>query len=413
LTDQNYKKAIRAYVVILAFAALGAGFSDSLLSNYFKDAYQVTAFQRGMLEVPRETPGIISIFLLSILSVFDNLRVAAIAQILMVIGLVFLGLLTPSFAVMILFVFIHSLGGHLWYPLQDSIGISLIRQGDEAGRLIGRFKGVSTAFAMLAAIVVFLGFRFRVFSFVTPVKWIFLLAMLCFSVVVIALRRLIHATDHGVAMPRGRFKLPRLRFHREYRYYYMLAIVFGVQKQIMFVFAPWVLIELLDKKTDTIALLGIIASFGGIFFIPALGRWLDRFGIKKMLYADALSFILIYISYGFLSAGFKTDYLARTGLPVLVMFGLFVLDRMSMQMSLIRTLYLRSIALDPADIAPTLTLGQSMDHVVSIISASIGGLIWSLYGPQYVFFFAALMSGINLLVARLVVIKEEPETIIV
>ncbi|MDD4744337.1 MAG: MFS transporter, partial [Eubacteriales bacterium] len=184
----------------------------------------------------------------------------------------------------------------------------------------------------------------------------------------------------------------KLVFNRAYRYYYALAIVFGVQKQIMMVFAPWVLIDLLGKKADTLALLTIVGSFIGIFFIPSLGRWVDRFGIRKMLYVDAFSFIIVYVLYGILSAGFNLGFLARTGLPVFFVFALFVIDRMSMQMGLIRSLYLRNIALKPEDIGPTLTLGQSMDHVVSITCAALGGLVWSVWGPQYVFFLAALMS---------------------
>lgn len=410
MTDLKQKKAIRAYLAVLALTALGAGMSDSLMSNYFKDAYSVSAFQRGLLEVPRETPGMISVFLLSALSVFGNVRVAMIAQVLMIIGLAFLGFLTPPFAVMIVFVFIHSLGGHLWYPLQDSIGMSLLRQGDGAGKLIGQFKGVSTAFAMLAAIVVFIGFRFQYFSFVSPIKAVFLLALICFALAIIALRNLQNLSVDSTESAVRRFKLPRIRFRREYRYYYLLAVVFGVQKQIMFVFAPWVLIELLDKKTDTIALLGIIGSFIGIFFIPALGRWLDRFGIRTMLHVDAFSFILVYIGYAILSAGFKSGMLPRSGAPVLITFALFVIDRMSMQMSLIRSLYLRSIAISPTDIAPTLALGQSMDHIVSILCASLGGYVWSIYGPQYVFFLAAVFSGINLVVARVAVPKAPVRT---
>jgi predicted MFS family arabinose efflux permease len=81
---------------------------------------------------------------------------------------------------------------------------------------------------------------------------------------------------------------------------------------------------------------------------------------------------------------------------------------MSMQMGLIRSLYLRNIAIRPEDIAPTLTLGQSMDHVVSISCAVLGGLVWSVWGPQYVFFLAALMSVINYVVARMAVIRDTP-----
>ncbi len=316
---------------------------------------------------------------------------------------------------MLIFIFIHSLGGHLWYPLQDSLGLHLIRDNGSAGKLIGRFKGVSTAFGMLAGLVVFIGFRSGFFSFTTPIKTIFIFASVIFLAVLILLVTLMRLMPdkNGEPLAAGRwFSLKgrriKLVFNRAYRYYYALAIVFGVQKQIMMVFAPWVLIDLLGKKADTLALLTIVGSFIGIFFIPSLGRWVDRFGIRKMLYVDAFSFIIVYVLYGILSAGFNTGFLARTGLPVFFVFALFVIDRMSMQMGLIRSLYLRNIALKPEDIGPTLTLGQSMDHIVSITCAALGGLVWSVWGPQYVFFLAALMSLINYFVARKAVIRDEP-----
>jgi hypothetical protein len=392
------------YLAIVAFAALGAGLSDSVYSNYFKDAYNITALQRGLIEFPRELPGIFAVFMVSLLAPLGNIRISMVAQGLIIVGLVALGILTPPFALMLAFLFINSMGGHLWFPFQDSIGMALIRDDSNAGRTIGRFKSVGTAFSMLASLVVFLGFRFGGFSFTTPVKWIFLAAIGFFLVVLLLLallEKLIGKTaTRQAGRPEGPPRRIRFVFRREYKYFYLLAIVFGVQKQIMFVYAPWVLIDLLDKKADDLAILGMIGAMIGIFFIPALGRWIDRFGLKKMLYADAFSFIAVYIAYGLLSAGFFTGFLAKTGLPVILTFVLFIVDRMSMQMGIIRSLYLRAIALTPDDIAPTLTTGQSMDHVVSIVCAVLGGVIWTAWGPQYIFFLAAVLSLINYFVAR-------------
>lgn len=431
LTGNKHRQALSIYLVILAMAALGAGLSDNILSNYFKDAYQVTAFQRGLIEIPREAPGVIGIFIVTALIALGDIRIAAIAQALMIVGLLFLGFLTPPYAIMLVFIFIHSLGGHIWYPLQDSIGMQLIRDDRQAGKTVGNYKAISTAFGMLASLIVFFGFRYNLFSFMTPVKYVFLLSAAIFFVaflLLIWLRRLQTSqpepqeadeenpqpeTGETIPLPvqpalqrtsrTGRMKFI---FRWEYKYYYILAIVFGVQKQIMFVFAPWVLIELLNKKADSLAMLHIIASLIGIFFIPTLGRLLDRFGIRKMLYADALSFIVVYLLYGFFSAGFDTGFLARAGLPVIFVSALFIIDRMSMQMGMIRSLYLRNIALRPSDIGPTLTMGQSMDHIVSILCATLGGIVWSAWGPQYVFFLAALFSGVNFVVARIANINE-------
>ena len=50
---------------------------------------------------------------------------------------------------------------------------------------------------------------------------------------------------------------------KEYTFYYILAVLHGVQKQIMIVFGPWVLIDILGRQADTMALLGIISSGKG------------------------------------------------------------------------------------------------------------------------------------------------------
>ena len=405
LASPEHQRSIWIFYAVLAAAAIGTGFSDSLFSNYFKDAYQVTALQRGLIEFPREMPGVLSIFLVSILAFMGDLRLAMLAHSLVVIGLALLGFLTPPYLIMLTIIFFHSIGQHLWFPLQNSIGMSLIHDEANAGRLIGRFNGVSTAFGMLASLLVFFAFRSGLFSFTTDIKTTFLVGGVA-SLTVVGLlyyldRHRNHTTGASAAGKRASQGWPRMKFvfRWQYRHYYILAIIFGVQKQIMMVYAPWVLIDLLGKKADTLSLLLMFGSFAGIFFTPALGRWLDRYGIRKMLFLDAYSFIGVYIAYGFLAAGFTSGVLPKTGWAVLAVYALFILDRMSMQMGMVRSLYLRSIAVTPDDISPTLVTGQSMDHVVSITMATLGGVIWTTIGPKYVFFIAAALSLANLVVA--------------
>ena len=90
------------------------------------------------------------------------------------------------------------------------------------------------------------------------------------------------------------------------------------------------------------------------------------------------------------------------GIPVLIAYSLFIFERLTMQMGIARIMYLKSITLDPADITPTLSTGLSMDHVVSIVCAYLGGVVWLNYGPQYVFYIAAGFSVINVVVALMV-----------
>jgi MFS family permease len=373
---------------------MGLGFTNDIISNYFKDAYQASAFQRGIIELPRELPGILCILIISIFSFLSDIRIAILSQVFSIIGMVFLGLITPSYTVMLVFIFINSIGMHLFFVLQDSIGLALIKK-EETGKRMGQFRGIFTAFQMVAAILVFIGFRTGFFSFETPLKVPFLAAGVLFLIVLILLVQL----QRIVHLPGSIHQQNKMVLRKEYIYYYILTIMFGVQKQIMMVYGPWVLIDLLSKKADTIAMLAIIGGLIGIFFIPALGRWMDRFGIKTMLYVDAISFIAVYLVYGILAAGYNEGWLSRVGWPVIPAYMIFVLDRMSTQMGLVRTVYLRTIAVKTSDITPTLSVGISLDHIVTIICAALGGVIWGVWGPQYIFFLAALLSLVNLYVA--------------
>lgn len=394
------KRDMKLYFVIIALTAFGLALTNDIFSNYFKEVYEVTAKQRGFIELPREAPGMLLIFVVAGLSFLSDIKISIIAQLLSVIGISVLGFITPTFSIMLIFVFINSMGMHLFFPMQDSIGMSLA-EPNKIGERMGQYKGVTTGFQMLGLGLVFIGFRSGFFTFDTKIKWVFLVSAVIFLTIAIVMFYLNKVMHLEGSHPK---KVPFI-FRKEYRYYYVLVIMFGVQKQMMMVYGPWVLIEILGKKTDTIVLLAMIGMFIGIFFIPALGRWLDRFGVKKLLYADAISFIVVYFLYGLLSAGYINGILALTGVPVFLAYVLFIIDKMSGQMSLVRTVYLKNIALNKEDITPTLSLGISMDHVMSISFAIIGGIVWEVYGPQYIFFLVSLLSFVNLYVAY----KLEPD----
>ena len=257
---------------------------------------------------------------------------------------------------------------------------------------------------MVSGLAVFFLFRFGVFSLTSDIKWTFVVAAVFYLIAMFLFLKL----RRNVGQVRTKHEKLKLVFHKEYKYYYLLAVAYGVQKQVMLVFGPWVLIETLGQQVDSIVLLGIIASTLGMFFMPQLGKWIDRFGVKKLLYADALSFIFVYLSYGLLTQHFNNGTLVKVGLPVLITSALFVVDRLSSQMGIIRVIYLKSIALQPSDVTPTLSLAMMMDHVVSIIVGVTGGIAWVTFGSHFIFYMVATLSLINLVVAILV---KEPKKI--
>jgi predicted MFS family arabinose efflux permease len=334
-----------------------------------------------------------------------DIRVAFIAQILAVIGITILGIFTPPFAVMLIFLFITSMGMHLFMPLQDAIGMSLA-EPDRIGRRMGQYSSVRSIFGLAAALLVFFGFRTGFFSFNTRIKWIFLVSALFFTCAAVMAQIMAKRIRPKKTAP----KKLKLVLRKQYRYYYTLTILHGVQKQIAYVYGTWVIVDILLKQADTMALLSIVIGLISIFFMRLVGNLMDKLGIKKMMYVEAFAFIIIYCLYGLIVWGISSNVLPGHGLVVWIVYLLFTLDRLSMQMGMIRSIYLRSIAWDEEEVTSTLSMGVSLDHVVSITAAIAGGFVWAQWGSHWVFFIAAAFSLGNLYVAIRVQPDKEKET---
>ncbi len=389
------RRELLLFFIMVGAAGFGAGLSDSVYANYFKEAFQVTTTQRAFIEIPREMPGLLCALVIAGLSGWGDARSSLVAQICSFVGLMGLAILAPSYGIMLLFLFINSMGMHLSMPLNDSIGMN-IAEPDKVGRRVGQYASVKTMMGFAAGILVFLGFRLNWFSFKTPINVLFLIGSGAYLFAIIASAFLVKANVPALSTPHK--KRRKFVFRKEYKYYYLLTMISGVQKQIALVFGSWVIIELLGKKADTMSLLMITISFISIFFMNLLGRWIDRFGVKKMMYLDALTFIGIYVVYGFVVWGITGNVISGTW-PVLAIYALFVMDRLSFNMTMVKSVYLRSIAVHKEEITSTLSAGTSLDHIVAILAAQLSGVVWVAWGPQWVFFIAAIFSLGNLFVA--------------
>ncbi len=386
MTEQNRQKAIYLFTAVLAFTALANGLGSNIFSNYFNEVFHIDSVQRGFIEIPRESPGILCMVLVAALGFLGNIWMAVAAQALVLVGLVVMGWLSPDYGTMLVFLFIHSLGMHFFMPLNDAISMDLADK-DKVGATLGRFKGVNTLFAMIAAVIVFLGFRTRLFSFEKKTILPFVLAAELTAGAVFLLICMAQLMPQS-----GAVKNHRLLFRKRYMPYYMVTLAYGCQKRIKIVFAPWVIINLLGRGADTVALLTIAVHLAGTWLAPVIGKMLDRLGVKKMLWVEA-----VYIAVSFSVMGLLAGMLAggsfglRDPLTWLV-FGAYVLCVLFEQFNMVHSYMMRAIALDTSEVTRTLSVGLSVDHVMAIVASPIMGLIWNAWGVQYVFWLAALSA---------------------
>lgn len=387
MTQQKRQQAVRLFAAVLALTALANGLGSNIFSNYFNEVFHIDSVQRGFIEIPRESPGILCMVLVAALGFLGNIWMSVVAQVLVLVGLIVMGWMSPDYGTMLAFLFIHSLGMHLFMPLNDAISMDLAEKG-KVGETLGKLKGVNTLFSMAAAVLVFFGFRTGFFSFRSGTILPFALGAVTTAAAIVLLVMMV------CSMPRGEgVKNHKLLFRKRYMPYYMVTLAYGCQKRIKIVFAPWVIINLLGQGADTVALLTIAVHLAGTWLAPVIGRLLDRLGVKKMLLAEA-----VYIAVSFLTMGWLAGMLAGGSFGLSspltwLVYGAYVLCVLFEQFNMVHSYMMRSIALDPGEVTRTLSVGLSVDHVMAIIASPIMGVIWKTWGVQYVFA-AAMLSAL-------------------
>ena len=184
--------------------------------------------------------------------------------------------------------------------------------------------------------------------------------------------------------------------------YYMVTLAYGCQKRIKLVFAPWVIIQLLGQGADTVALLTIVTHLAGTWAAPWIGRMLDKLGVRKMLWMEAVYILLSFGVMGALAGMLASGRFAVGGWLTWLVFASYVLCVLFEQFNLVHSFMMRSIARAPEEVTQTLSVGVSVDHIMAIIASPILGVIWESWGVQYVFYLSALSAVLQLIAAGMV-----------
>jgi predicted MFS family arabinose efflux permease len=163
-------------------------------------------------------------------------------------------------------------------------------------------------------------------------------------------------------------------------------------------------VTIFKQPTQTIATLLTIGGVIGILFQPVLGRAIDRFGERLVLQAEAVLLVFVCLGYGF------SKFLFPEGTAFLFICGFYLLDQMLFSVGMARSMYIKKIAKDPADVQPALTAGVTIDHVFSISIALLGGVIWNLFGFQYVFLLGIVVAALNFIAVSAIRIPARENT---
>ncbi|MDR1904980.1 MAG: MFS transporter [Treponema sp.] len=386
------------FLSVLALFGISYGFYKGIQDNYLSEIVNISRFERGIVEFFRETPGLLVVLILAWMYKFTESRIFKIGVALMAAGLVGLLLTGSQKVVVVLFMVLFSFGEHIIMPVRTSISLDLAKR-EKAGASLGITSAIShigniAGYIIVTGLFIFfaaLGFKR---TDIVQFKAVFAVSaalMLAAALIALAIK------DTAIKGQRRRFY-----FAKKFTIFYMLEVFYGARKQIFITFAPYVLIREYGADTSLISLLLAICAICGTLFSPLVGRLIDKLGYKIIMVTDTLILIIVCLLYGFSHRIFPVQ------IAFMVVCVNYVLDSIISLGSMASNIYVQSIASSQEEVTATLSTGISVNHVISIVIALMGGFIWEAVGIEVLFSLSAFLGVLNSIYAATIKVEKQP-----
>ena len=373
---------------LIASALLGVTMAveSTSLSNRLVEDLNFTINQRTMLEVPRELPGLLVVFIVGGLAFLGDVRTAAVANIVGGLGLFAFGFVPSGFLPVVATLMVYTMGTHIYMPMQGTISMSFAK-GDNIGRRLGEIQGVTMVALIVTAGSLFLLYRF----FDIPFSVSFTVGAI--SMVIAGIIFLFMSPIQKKA------RRKRFVFDKKFKLFYLLCLIFGMRKQITITFVPWLLVTVYNQPVVTITILFFIVSVMNVFFRPWVEGFIDRKGERFVLMLEAILILIACLGFAFSKVLFPEN------VALIVVSFCYILDNLFSGAGIARTTYVRKLSDNPDEVSATLALGVSLDHVLSMSVPAFAGILWATnmgQGYIYVFCGGLFIAVINLFLSNMI-----------
>lgn len=372
--------AYKAFFISIITFALSYGLYKGVLDNYLAEVAGMSEFDKGVSEFFRELPGFTLVFVLAVLYTLSAERIFQIGALIMLAGMGMQAIIPPTKVLVIMAIFIYSLGEHIQLGMRNTITLEYAREG-KSGVALGRQNAVyqiGTLAGYLVVIVMFLLIGSRTALF----KPVFMM-----SSAIIFIGFLSSLRIDGDSRPDP--SKSRFYFHRKYYKYYMLELFYGARKQVFFTFGPYVLVLFYGASAMDISILFAVTSVCSYFVSPLVGRIIDRFGYKIVMISDTLILVIVCFFYGF------AHHIFPMKIAFIVCCANYVLDSMISLASMASNVYVQDLADNADEVRATISTGVSVNHLVTILVALFGGWIWKTLGIETLFIMSAVLGLCN------------------
>ncbi len=373
----DYKQKSPFVMLALMTVAVAFVFSTwrTLINNFAVDIVHFNGSEMGNLQALREVPGFLAFTVIFLFFLLREQTIAIIFIAVMGFGVAITGYF-PSLLGLYITTVIMSIGFHYYETMSQSISLQSFSK-KSAPEKMGKLFAISSLASLLAYLFIFVFFSY----FTIGYELTFLIA----GSICILVALYIYKTFPQIKMEHEQRKDLFLR--KSYWLYYALTFMGGARRQIIMVFAGFLMVEKFGFDVTEIAAMYFINGIFSMYISPKIGKLIAHWGERPVLTLEYIGLIVIFIGYGFVDNKWVGVFL-------------FIADHAFFAMAIAQKTYFQKIA-DPKDFAPTAGIAFSINHIAAISLPVVYGLIWVNYGAQIVFFIGAIFAGFSLILARL------------
>ncbi len=363
----------RFLAVLTISSAVGLQTWRTLFNNFAVEFAGLEGNHIGMIQSFREIPGFLALLAIFILLVIKEHKLSALSIAVLGLGVGITGLF-PSYMGLLITTLIMSFGFHYYETTNQSLTLQYFDQKTSPW-VFGKLRSYAAASNIVIGVVIFL------LTSVLSYSQIYL--MIGLLIVLAGIWGLNQTPTRQDLVPQRR----RMVLRKRYWLYYFLTFMAGARRQIFIAFAVFLLVIKFEFSVQEITVLFVINNVINYFLSPLIGKAIIRFGERSVLSLEYGSLIAVFVMYAFVEAKWLVTVL-------------YILDHIFFNFSIAIRTYFQKIG-DPKDIAPTMAVGFTINHIAAVVIPALGGILWMI-DYKIPFLAGAVLSLVSLTAVQMI-----------
>jgi hypothetical protein len=358
-----------AVLTICSTAGLQAWLT--LFNNFAVEIAKLDGNHVGVIQSVREIPGFLALLVVYVIMVIKEHRLSALSVLSMGFGLAITGLL-PTYVGLILTTLVMSFGFHYYETTNMSLTLQYFDE-NASPWVFGKQRSYAAASSIAVGLVIYILAFFMSFA-----QIYLLLGGLIVAAAVWALKQ----------KPAQREVIPQRKkmiVRKKYWLFYFMTFMAGARRQIFMAFAVLLMVQKFHYSIQEVTILFAVNNVINYYLSPLIGKSIIRFGERKVLSLEYVSLVFIFMAYALTPSRW-------------VVAALFILDHIFFNFSIAIRTYFQKVG-DPRDIAPSMAVGFTINHIAAVFLPALGGFLW-VVDYRIPFFGGAVMAAISLMAVQ-------------